>query len=265
MISHKYMNWTGNSVIVGAVLQQHALCLHYVSSWYSVGWYTRFLLKSFFTKGLTSYHHALLQFNLLEKAWTSVADHHAGYDQAVHLKLKLADLLNRRADGVRPLVELHASNTATCKAGQFLVRTTAKRLVKVDHFAAIPWEGDAGGQYVLKVDQIYRWVQHEDSPSIGEEQPATCRGTHRFAVGTLIALHACGCSEFGYEMQFCDGADGERRRYPSLLKRGARTASGRVVQQEYKYAVWLRQVEGTYVSDRTVQSFMPTAKGGLSG
>jgi hypothetical protein len=64
------------------------------------------------------------------------------------------------------------------------------------------------------------------------EHPETRRGTHRFAVGSLIALHACGFGEFGREMQFCDGADGDRRRYPSLLKRGARTACGLVVQQE---------------------------------
>jgi hypothetical protein len=56
MISHKGMNWTGNSVIVGAVLQQHALCPHYISSWYSVGWYTRLLHKSLATTGLTCQH-----------------------------------------------------------------------------------------------------------------------------------------------------------------------------------------------------------------
>lgn len=203
-----------------------------------------------------------MQFKLLERVCESVKDKGAGDEEAVHNVLDLDALYHNGVDG-KPLVQLHSSEVATCQSGRFLVRTTAKRVAHVDHLAAIPWEGAGGGQFVLKVAHLYRWVQRKD------EMDATFTGadadTYRIAVGELMPLHAVGDSKFGYEMEFCDGADGQRRRHPSLLKQGTLLANGRVVRDSYPYAVWLKQVEGTYASNTAEEYFVPAVKGCFAG
>jgi hypothetical protein len=76
-----------------------------------------------------------MQYRNFRDLWDSVARNCGGDPHALHAVLDVGDFINLGVDD-RPLVQVNCSDAATCKGGPFLVRTTAKRLVKADHFAA---------------------------------------------------------------------------------------------------------------------------------
>lgn len=199
-----------------------------------------------------------MQVQIVKKAMQSIADHAAGDEQALctaaggPLDPTLLGTFDARGE-LR--VRLYRSRAASCKHGQFLIRTAAAKLRKRDCFAYVPYivgasdasdsEGDPTqvDNNVLKVTGIYAW--HQPGPH-GQVE------VHRFVLGRMSSLEPCGTAAAGYEICYADGTNGDRARKPSLLKK-RQTPS-------YVYGAWLSQVDCTMVSTVDEQWFIPTLK-----
>ena len=208
-----------------------------------------------------------MQVKRIKEAFESIDTNAEGDDAAISSgargPLDPALLTAQLADG-KPKVRLYRSKVASCKGGQFLVRTTDARLAKRDNFAYVPYltsdegsdsgvAGDAeatqGYNTVLKVTDLFSWHQATEEGGLQ---------VYRFALGTMYALDAVGRKDYGYELNYTDGSSGGRVRKPSLLrKRHAALGNGPV---GYQYGVWLDKIDCTLVSTKNEQYFIPTLK-----
>lgn len=172
------------------------------------------------------------------------------------------ELLGSNGDGGQPRVKLFRSEIASCKGGQFLVRTTTSNTSKVDYLAYVPYVLDAAGQEeegnmddwpgaintVMKIKDIFTWHQ---TPAEGGDVEVT-----RFALGDMHELQPVGDPQHGYQIQYTDSSGGGRAAKPSLLQRLPGAQGGGA----YTYGVRLDQIECTLVSTRDEQFFIPTLK-----
>lgn len=160
------------------------------------------------------------------------------------------------ADG-RPRVKVYRGKAASCQGGHFLVRTTAAKLSKADHFAYVPYliDSQPPGAFntVLKVKGLYAW--HQLSPE-GE------RVVTRFAVGSMHELQPVGNPAHGYEHMYADGADGGKARVPTLMRDCSNDPHATA---PYDYGVELNQIQCTLVSTRNEKYFIPTLKASSFG
>lgn len=195
----------------------------------------------------------------------------------VTVRLSEHDLATLDPANGEMLVQLHRSDTASCKDGKFLLRTRKKNLTRTDCYAYVPFNtetdeeraaaADAMEQQraglgsepacpsswhtVLEVAHVLRWTQ-------GQE-------VFWLAVGSMTELEAVKCGapalEHVYEAGYCDGSLGRRKRFPSVLKPGTR--------EPYPYVVWLHQVEVSMVtavdSKGSPKLFVPPLKSSMLG
>lgn len=199
-----------------------------------------------------------VQVQRVKRAMQSIADNAEGDGRALCVAaggpLDPTKLGTRDAQG-NLRVRLYRSKAASCKHGQFLVRSTDARLHKRDYYAYVPYsvggseseEHTEGAEViestVLKVTGIYAW--HEPRQG-GQPQ------IHRFVIGRMQALDPHGEPSLGFEMCYADGTDGNRARKPSLLKKRG--------TQSYVYGAWLSQIDCTMVSSLDEKWFIPTLK-----
>jgi hypothetical protein len=102
--------------------------------------------------------------------------------------------------------------------------------------ASMPLEGDYTQELepgsictVLTVERLLLWREQRDGEML----------TRRLAMGVMTELVPAGSAANGYEMNYCDGTRGRRKRVPTMLTPAQ--GNGR----SYKYAVWLDQIECT--------------------
>jgi hypothetical protein len=91
---------------------------------------------------------------------------------------------------------------------------------------------------VLEVERLLLWREQRDGKML----------TRRLATGVMTELVPAGSAVHGYEMAFCDGTRGRRKRVPTMLTPAA--GKGR----SYTYAVWLDQIECTMACGLQQQS-----------
>ena len=203
---------------------------------------------------------------LLEKALRSVEERHGGDARRVTLQLRANDLAQYDPVGggaPRARVRLFTAERAACKHGRFLLRPQHNFINKVDHFAYVPYSTETPAQQrqaiaqlrrgveppcpdacnaVLEVQALVRWRQCHEVDENGVVTVLERPKEYRLAVGemtTLDAVSKADCAHL-FEVGFCDGSDGRRKRFPSLLRKSRR--------RSYPYAVWLRDVEAAMVS-----------------
>lgn len=196
-----------------------------------------------------------VQVQRLKRALQSISENAAGDGQALCAAAGGPldpDLLGTRDASGNLRVKLLRSKAASCKHGQFLIRTASARLRKKDCFAYVPYllgDEEDGVDAVpventlLKVTDIFAWHQ---SDAHGQPQ------VFRFVIGRMYALDPCGTPATGYEVCYSDGTNGKRARKPSLLKKRR--------NQSYVYGAWLTQVDCTMVSTTDENWFIPTLK-----